>query len=188
MYCRPARLPARQALESCPASKRGGQLREMTKWSPWRSSSGRPADSALAQLPCEPSKRPQGIAGCWRALVGIGWHWMTLSGYWQALAGIWQAFRRHSAGIQLEFSRNSAGIQQALAGSAAAWAFRAALDSSKDKIDERTVLSGLRRCRMTPLVFQGVRESVLRTGVPLYSRATLPLTAGHRQQLAPVIR
>ena len=119
-------------------------------------------------------------ASHWRALAGTGWHWMTLSGYWQALAGSWQAFSRHSAGI---------GGQRCCLG------VRAALDSSKDKIDERTVLPGLRRCRMTPLVFQGVvcRGSVLRTGVPkmypLYPRATpVPLTAGHRQQLAAVIR
>lgn len=116
------------------------------------------------------SKRPQGTAEHWRALE---WHWMVLSGYWQALGSI----GRYLAGIQQAFGRHSAGIS----GQRCCLGVRAALDSSKDKIDERTVLPGLRRCRMTPLVFQGVvcRESVPRTGVPqdpLYPRATLRLS------------
>ena len=103
------------------------------------------------------SKRPQGIAEHCRALE---WHWMALSGYWQALASV----GRYLAGIQQAFGRHSAGI----GGQRCCLGVRAALDSSKDKIDERTVLPGLRRCRMTPLVFQGVvcRESVPRTGGP----------------------
>ena len=91
------------------------------------------------------SKRPQGIAEHWRALE---WHWMALAGYWQALASIC----RYLAGIQQAFGRHLAGI----GGQRCCLGVRAALDSSKDKIDERTVLPGLRRCRMTPLVFQGV--------------------------------
>jgi hypothetical protein len=80
------------------------------------------------------------LDGIVRVLASIG----------RYLAGIQQAFSKHSAGIQQVFSRHLAGI----GGQRCCLGVRAAPDSSKDKIDERTVLPGLRRCTMTPLFFR----------------------------------
>lgn len=56
----------------------------MTKWSPQRSLSGRPADSMLGAASLRAITK---AAGHCRALEGTGGQWMALSGYWQALAG-----------------------------------------------------------------------------------------------------